>query len=147
MTRTPREGTPLTVLVVEDDDGDYKAIRRAFAKAESPHRLVRARLGHEALGMLLAEKPETAVRPPCLCLVDINMPQMSGMELIRRIRADEDLQRTVVFVLTTSNAQRDRNAAFDLHVAGYILKETAGQDFAGLVELLDLYARTVELPS
>ena len=147
MTHTTHDGKALTLLVVEDDDGDFKAISRAFARSDTPHRIVRARMGHEALGLLLGVQPESAVRPPCLCLIDINMPQMSGMELIRRIRADEDLQRTVVFVLTTSNAQRDRDAAFDLHVAGYILKETAGQDFQGLVDLLDLYARTVELPA
>lgn len=136
---------PLTLLVVEDDDGDFKAITRAFRHSRVTRSVVRARDGVEALERLRAEGAD-AIPAPHLLLVDINMPRMSGHELLRELRADPALRRTVAFVLSTSNAEEDRGTAHDLHAAGYILKERAGEDFRRLVSLVDDFGEIVELP-
>jgi DNA-binding NarL/FixJ family response regulator len=62
------------------------------------------------------------------------------------MREDKSLRQTVAFVLTTSKRDEDKMAAYDLNVAGYILKSTAGQDFLNLVSLVDAYWRIVEFP-
>jgi DNA-binding NarL/FixJ family response regulator len=74
------------------------------------------------------------------------MPRMNGIKLVKALRDDDELKRSVVFVLTTSKSQEDEMAAYDLNVAGYIVKETAGHDFLSLVSLMDCYWRIVELP-
>jgi CheY-like chemotaxis protein len=79
-------------------------------------------------------------------LVDLSMPRMNGIELLTALRADPTLHKTVVFVLTTSYRDEDLDAAYGLNVAGYIVKEKAGEDFLRLFNLVDSYWRIVELP-
>lgn len=76
----------------------------------------------------------------------INMPRMGGLELIQQIRADSELHREIVFVLTTSSSDTDILAAYDLNIAGYITKQRAGADFVNLVGILDFYWRIIEFP-
>jgi DNA-binding NarL/FixJ family response regulator len=83
---------------------------------------------------------------PYLLLVDLNMPRMNGIQLVKALRADEELRHTIAFILTTSKREDDKVAAYDLNVAGYIVKETAGQEFLNLVNLVDSYWRIVEMP-
>jgi DNA-binding NarL/FixJ family response regulator len=83
---------------------------------------------------------------PFVLLVDINMPRMNGIELIQAMRQDEELRPCTVFILTTSKRDEDVIAAYDLNVAGYIVKESAGRDFLSLVDLIEAYSRIVELP-
>jgi DNA-binding response OmpR family regulator len=71
---------------------------------------------------------------------------MNGIEFVRALRADDDLRRSIVFMLTTSSNEMDKIAAYDLNVAGYIVKATAGQDFLNLVNLMSCFWRIVEMP-
>lgn len=137
---------PLSILLVEDDDGDAKAIQRAFQKAKIANPILRAVDGIDALDMLKGTNGKEKPPSPYLLLVDINMPRMNGIQLIQALREDTELRHTVAFVLTTSKRDADKTAAYDLNVAGYILKTTAGQDFLNLVGLVDFYWRIVELP-
>lgn len=142
---TPSERV-LNILLVEDDDGDARALRRAFQKAKIGSPIVRALDGIEALELLSGTNGKTELLPPRILLVDLNMPRMNGIQLVRALRGDEKLRRSVVFVLTTSNREEDKAAAYDLNVAGYITKAKAAEDFLNLVNLLDYYTRIVELP-
>lgn len=137
----------VTILLVEDDDGDAKAVRRAFAKAKIGNPIVRVEDGIEALAVLRGEGSVERVKPPALLLVDINMPRMNGIELVRALREDAELRRTVVFLLTTSKREEDIAAAYDLNVAGYIVKQNAGNDFLKLVGMIDNYWKVVEMPA
>jgi DNA-binding NarL/FixJ family response regulator len=74
------------------------------------------------------------------------MPRMNGLELLERIREDADLHDSIVFMLTTSNDEEDKIEAFNLNVAGYMLKSDIGQSFVKAVELINNYWRVVELP-
>jgi CheY-like chemotaxis protein len=136
----------LNILLVEDDDGDARALQRAFKKAAILFPIVRAVDGTEALDILKGENGKEKISSPYLLLVDLNMPRMNGLALIESLRADEILRQSIVFILTTSKRDEDKMAAYDLNVAGYIAKATAGEDFLNLVGLVDSYRRIVEMP-
>ena len=138
--------TPINILLVDDDDGDAKAVQRSFQKAKIANRLTRAVDGMEALEMLRGTNGRTKLPFPCVMLVDLNMPRINGIQFIQALRADKALHRSIVFVLTTSKRDEDKLAAYDLNVAGYIVKATAGADFMNLVNLVESYWRIVELP-
>lgn len=132
----------VTVFVVDDNEVDIEVIRRAFARRGIPNRIVEATDGVDALAKLRAG----SVPAPYIVLLDLNMPRMNGIEMLRELRDDPDLRDAVVFVLTTSRADEDMMAAYDRHIAGYIVKGNAGPDFGEVPTLLDTYWRVVELP-
>ncbi len=142
----PLATSPVHILLVDDDDGDAKAVQRAFVRARIGNPFRRAIDGIDALEILRGDKGKPPLASPRLLLVDLNMPRMNGIELVAEIRADPILQQLVIFILTTSHRDEDMTAAYDLHVAGYILKEKAGEDFLRLTALVDNFWRVVELP-
>jgi CheY-like chemotaxis protein len=143
---TAPNGTPLNILLVEDDDGDAKAVQRAFQKAKIANPIHRAVDGIEALDILKGTNGKDIPTCPYLLLVDLNMPRMNGIQFVKALREDEDLRHSIAFILTTSKREEDKIAAYDLNVAGYIVKATAGNDFLNLVHLVDCYWRIVEMP-
>lgn len=132
---------PVTILLVEDDEVDVKALKWAFNKLRIANPLEVARDGVEAWEIL------QSVPRPYLIITDINMPRMNGIELLRKIRGDEKLRDSIVFVLTTSNDEQDKIDAYDLNVAGYMLKSDMGTSFMRAIELIDNYWKVVELPA
>jgi len=139
-------GRAVTILLVDDDDGDARSVQRAFRSARIINPLVRANDGVEALDMLRGTNGKARLSSPNLLLVDINMPRMNGIELVKELRLDVELHRSIVFILTTSSRDEDKLASYDLNVAGYILKEHVGESFHNLVELMQGYWRIVEIP-
>jgi CheY-like chemotaxis protein len=136
----------IKILLVEDDDIDAATVMRGLASARIVNPLVRARDGIEALEMLKGTNGQTRLQPPYLLLVDIRMPRLDGLGLIREIRNTPALQRTVIFVLTTSDSDRDRTAAYDGHVAGYIVKSNTSEHFLQLARMLEYYLLIVSPP-
>lgn len=133
----------LNILLVEDDEVDVMNVRRAFRKNNIANPLFVAAGGQEALQMLRgAEIP----RERRLVLLDLNMPRMNGIEFLRALRADPELGLTPVVVLTTSNDDRDRVDAYNLNVAGYILKPVTFNNFCEAMSTLNKYWSLVELP-
>jgi len=135
-----RSSRVVTILLVEDDEVDVKALKWAFDKLKVANPLVIARDGIEALEML-RELPR-----PYLIITDINMPRMNGIELLRKIRESEEFRDSIVFVLTTSNDEQDKIDAYDLNVAGYMLKTDMGTSFQRAISLIDNYWKVVEFP-
>jgi len=136
----------VTILLVEDDEVDAEAIDRAFKRARIANPIVNVTDGLHALDVLRGEHGETALSRPYIILLDWNMPRMNGVEFLQELREDPHLRDSVVFVLTTSNDDRDKLAAYEKQVAGYMVKAKAGEDFMQLIALLDHYWRVVELP-
>jgi CheY-like chemotaxis protein len=133
----------LNILLVEDDEVDVMNVRRAFQKNHIANPLFVATNGVEALEQLRGgEIP----RDRRLVLLDLNMPQMNGIEFLRELRRDPELHFTPVVVLTTSNDERDRIEAYDLNVAGYLLKPVTFTNFCELMSTLNKYWALVELP-
>ena len=137
---------PVSILLVEDDDIDAAMVGRGLAKAGITNTLLRAHDGVEALEMLLGGNGREKLAPPYLMLVDIRMPRLDGLGLIREVRNNPMLQRTVIFVLTTSASERDRSAAYDAHVAGYVVKSDSPDQFSGLAKMLEYYLLIVSPP-
>lgn len=135
----------VTVLLVEDDQVDAEAVRRAFQKQKIANPLVEVNDGVEALSLLRGEQGNPLPRP-YIILLDLNMPRMNGLEFLKHLREDEKLRDSIVFVLTTSDDNRDKLAAYEQHVAGYMVKSRAGKDFLDLTALLDHYWRIIEMP-
>ena len=146
MTTAMVNNRSLNILLVEDDDGDAKALQRAFQKAKIANALQRAVDGVDALDILKGTNGKEKMAAPYILLVDLNMPRMNGIQFVTALRADAELRHSLVFILTTSKREEDKVAAYDLNVAGYIVKATAGQDFLSLVGLVDCYWRIVEMP-
>jgi len=136
----------VTILVVEDDEVDFMAIRRGFQQHKVANEIVAARDGIEALQILRGEGGREPLPRPYIILLDLNMPRMNGFEFLQVLRTDPALQRAIVFVLTTSKSDEDRARAYAANVAGFIVKADAGRGFLTAVEMLDHYWRVVELP-
>lgn len=137
----------VTVLLVEDDEVDRRVVHRAFAKHKIANPIVEARDGLDALEIIRGKNGSPPLPRPYLVLLDLNMPRMNGMEFLEEVRKDSRLKDSVVFVLTTSHEEQDRFQAYQLNVAGYMVKADAGADFINAVEMLDHYWRVVEFPS
>ena len=133
----------LNILLVEDDEIDVMNVRRAFQKNHITNPLFVATNGVDALEQLRGGK---IPRDRRLVLLDLNMPQMNGIEFLREIRRDPELNHLPVVVLTTSNDERDRIEAYNLNVAGYLLKPVTFSNFCEVMAALDKYWALVEMP-
>lgn len=134
------------ILLVEDDEVDVMNVQRAFSKCSITNPLHIANNGLEALAMLRADGPDRLRPFPKLVLLDINMPKMNGIEFLAQLRADPTLRTLSVIMLTTSNEERDKVAAYNLNVAGYIIKPVKLEDFMATMSALDGYWSLNELP-
>jgi CheY-like chemotaxis protein len=133
----------LNILLVEDDEVDVMNVRRAFKKNNICNPLWVAGNGIEGLEMLRGSEIPGDRR---LVLLDLNMPKMNGIEFLRELRNDPDLRLTPVVVLTTSDDERDRVDAYNLNVAGYILKPVTLMNFVEAMATLNKYWSLVEMP-
>jgi len=139
----------LNLLLVEDDEVDRKAVRRAFNGLEIPVNIVEASDGRQALDILRGESAVAPPPQPFLVLLDINLPQMDGIEVLQQLRSEAmspKIRNSIVFVLTTSEAQKDRERAYAHNVAGYLVKSGARGGLTGIAEMLRAYRQVVTFP-
>lgn len=137
---TPR---PINLLLVDDDEVDVLNVRRALERGRITNDVWVAGDGIEGLAMLRGSEMPRERR---IVLLDINMPRMNGIEMLRELRADPELQVTPVVMLTTSNDDRDRIESYRLNVAGYLLKPVTFVSFVETMSALNRYWTLVELP-
>ena len=135
--------SPLNILLVEDDEVDVMNVKRAFDKNHITNPLFVAGNGLEALEKLRSGEVPQGRR---IVLLDLNMPRMNGIEFLRQLRNDPALAPTPVVVLTTSNNDRDKIDAFNLNVAGYLVKPVTFAEFSELMVTLNKYWTLVEMP-
>jgi CheY-like chemotaxis protein len=133
----------LNILLVDDDEVDVMNVKRAFKKANILNPVFVAGDGIEALEMLRSGAVPEHRR---LVLLDLNMPRMNGIEFLQELRNDPGLRATSVVVLTTSNEDNDKVEAFDLNVAGYLLKPVTSHQFVELMSQINRYWMLVEMP-
>jgi CheY-like chemotaxis protein len=139
-------GKVISIMLVEDDEVDVMNLKRAFKKNNITNPLYVAGNGIEALETL--RKCGTEEMPmPRIILLDLNMPKMNGIEFLKELRKDENLHRLSVFVMTTSNKDNDIIEAYNLNVAGYILKPLSMDKFMSSVAALSNYWQLCEFPS
>ena len=127
------------ILLVEDDRVDIMTVKRALQKNDVINPIYVARTGVEALGMLRGDGFPKIEPKPSLILLDLNLPKMGGIEFLKELRADPDLQSLAVIVLTSSNEPRDRAAAFEYDVEDYIVKPHSFEGFTSAMATILAY--------
>lgn len=132
------------ILLVEDDEIDIMNVQRSFKKDNIRNPLHIARNGVEALDMLKGRNREKLHPLPRIILLDLNMPKMNGLEFLKQLREDDELKQISVFIMTTSNEDSDKIEAFNLNVAGYILKPVSFENFANAVRILNNFWQLCE---
>ena len=144
--RSPSVRETVTLLVVEDDVVDQEIVKRSFKRADLAHPLVFANNGLEALKIMRGEKPDVSLQEPYMVLLDLNMPVMDGFEMLNEMRNDEKLQDKVVFVLSTSDDDRDVKRAYASGISGYIQKGNIAEGFSAATKMLSSYGDVVIFP-
>ncbi|ODT86208.1 MAG: two-component system response regulator [Nitrosomonadales bacterium SCN 54-20] len=130
------------ILLVEDDRVDTMTVTRALKELQVKNTLVHVENGEEALDYL----QDPTSNKPCIMLLDLNMPIMNGIELLKVVKNDQQLKRIPVVVLTTSEEQQDKVNSFDLGIAGYMTKPVDYQQFIGIMRAIDAYWTMSEMP-
>jgi CheY-like chemotaxis protein len=131
------------ILLVEDDSVDAMTVERALKDLNVTNLLVHTLNGEEALNHLRAESNGN----PCVILLDLNMPKMNGVELLKIVKADDVLKSIPVVVLTTSQEEQDVVESFKLSAAGYIVKPVDYKKFVEAMRTIDIYWTLSELPN
>ncbi|HIG75524.1 MAG TPA: response regulator [Bacteroidetes bacterium] len=138
---------PLHVLLVEDDDDHAELTTLALEAHDERHRVTRARDGAEALDLLFQRGDYADADRPDLVLLDLNLPLVSGLEVLEHVKADEALRALPVVVLTTSDTETDRVRAGRHHANSYLVKPVDFAKFEAMIrELGDYWARWDRLP-
>lgn len=131
-----------SILLIEDDLVDAMTVRRALKELKVTNPLSHVENGEEAIAHLRDPKKDR----PCIILLDLNMPIMNGIEFLQAVKADDDLKRIPVVVLTTSEEQEDKVESFNLGVAGYMHKPVDYRQFVETIRSIDAYWTLSELP-
>ena len=135
------------ILLVEDDPGDVELTREGLAEGKMFVHLHTVDDGIKALRFLRREEPYADAVRPDLILLDLNLPRMDGRETLKEIKADENLRRIPVIVLTTSESESDILKCYNLGASCYISKPVGFEDFLKIVRLLeDFWFTVVKMP-
>jgi two-component system, response regulator len=137
------------ILLVEDNDDDAELTIRAFRQADVTNPVVRASDGVEALDYLFgrgAHAGRDLSDAPAVVLLDLNLPLLSGLEVLKAIREDERTRYLAVVVLTSSNEDRDRMSAYERFANSYVRKPVDFEQFVTASRELGRYWMVLNLP-
>jgi CheY-like chemotaxis protein len=135
-------GAPIVVLLVEDDPAHAEIVRRNLLNSRIVNRLEHVEDGQAALDYLYRRNgfadPAAAPRPG-LVLLDLRLPRVDGIEVLKTVKGDPDLANIPVVILTTSSAEADLARAYDCHANSYLVKPVEFGHFVELMEMLGYY--------
>lgn len=134
-----------TILLVEDNEDDIELTVHAFNKGGMDHDIRVVRDGEAALEFL--QRHDTAAEMPDMVLLDLKLPGMGGLEVLRRMRGAEETRRLPVIILSTSDDERDIATGYDLGANSYVRKPVEFSRFTTVMNQLGLYWLTVNIPS
>ncbi|MHB8422928.1 MAG: response regulator [Leptospirales bacterium] len=141
-------GRQVEFLLIEDNPGDVRLTREALRESKVRNNLNVVGDGEEALLYLRKQPPYTDVSRPDIILLDLNLPRKDGKEVLAEIKADPQLKRIPVVVITSSAAERDIIRTYDLHVNCYVTKPVDLDQFIKVVQSIESFWLTiVRLPS
>lgn len=147
MSDVEGSGRPAEFLLVEDNPGDVRLTREALNESKFRNHLSVVGDGVEAMAFLRREGPYAEAPRPDLILLDLNLPKKSGREVLAEIKADESLRRIPVVVITSSEAEQDIFATYNLHVNCYVSKPVDLDQFIKVVRSISTFWLTiVKLP-
>jgi len=136
------KGEPITILLVEDDLAHAEIVRRNLATFRVANRMIHVEDGQAALDYLFRQDPYADTQAhsrPDLVLLDLRLPKVDGLEVLRRIREDEQLKGLPTVVLTTSSAEADVVRAYTQGISSYLVKPVDFDKFTKLMEAFDFY--------
>lgn len=135
-----------SLLIVEDDDVDVMNVKRALQKNDLSPPIYRAANGLEALDFLNQKFKVSGEIEKLMILLDLNMPKMNGIEFLLALRNDDRYRCLPVIVLTTSDQPQDLEAAYNLNVAGYIVKPVEFGKFVEMMKIVSCYWSLCAMP-
>jgi CheY-like chemotaxis protein len=147
MTSAADEGVPVEVLLVEDDPGDVLMTREAFEEHKVRNHLNVVSDGADALAYVRREGEFADAIRPDLILLDLNLPKRDGREVLKELKTDPDLREIPIVVLTTSSAESDVLASYQLYANAYVTKPVDFERFISAVKQIDdFFVSLVKLP-
>jgi CheY-like chemotaxis protein len=141
-------GVPVTIILVEDDPGHARLIERNVRRAGVRNQIVHFTDGTSAMAHLFGETAEGArtTSAALLVLLDLNLPDMTGIDILARVKADEHLRRVPVIVLTTTDDKVEIQKCYDLGCNVYITKPVDYENFATAIRQLGLFLSVMQVP-
>jgi CheY-like chemotaxis protein len=136
---------PVTILLIEDDPGHARLIEKNVRRAGVSNEIELMVDGTTALHHLF-ERGEKVKNDPVLVLLDLNLPDMSGIDILQRIKADPVMKRTPVIVLTTTDDKMEIQRCYDLGCNVYITKPVEYEGFAAAIRQLGLFLTVMQVP-
>lgn len=138
----------LTILMAEDDEGHASLVQRNLKRAGIANEVVHVKDGQEALDYLRCESAYAGRVPdgPLLLLLDIKMPRVDGVEVLRRLKAEDRTARLPVIMLTTTDDPREVQRCYDLGCSIYVTKPVAYDQFIEAIKRLGLFLSIVRVP-
>ena len=139
---------PVTIIMVEDDEGHARLIEKNIRRAGVTNEIVPFRDGTSALAFLLG--PDGSGRNnagrPLLLLLDLNLPDMTGVDILKVVKENEHLKRAPVVILTTTDDQREIQRCYDLGCNVYITKPVNYEGFSNAIRQLGLFFSVIQVP-
>jgi CheY-like chemotaxis protein len=142
-------GLPVSIVMVEDDEGHATLIERNIRRAGVNNQVIPFRDGTSALDYLLGDDGKGTVHAgsSLLILLDLNLPDMTGVDILAKIKANPHLKRSPVVVLTTTDDQREIQRCYDLGANVYITKPVDYEGFANAIRQLGLFFSVMQVPT
>jgi len=136
--------TPVKIVMVEDDHGHAKLIEKNIRRANISNEIVHFDSGQPALDYLFSD--EVRANGPMLILLDLNLPDMQGTDILAEVKKDDRLKRAPVVVLTTTDDKTEIQRCYDLGCNVYITKPVDYESFAGAIRQLGLFLSVMQAP-
>ena len=138
----------VSIVMIEDDDGHARLIERNIRRAGVNNEIIPFRDGTSALDFLLGPdgSGEVSARRHLLILLDLNLPDMTGIDILEKVKANPHTKRSPVVVLTTTDDSREVQRCYDLGANVYITKPVNYEGFANAIRQLGLFFSVIQVP-
>ena len=137
---------PVNIIMIEDDEGHARLIEKNIRRAGINNAIKHFADGGSAIEFLFNDPVGPVKNGPALVLLDLNLPDMSGTDILERIKGDPALHRTPVVVLTTTDDKREIDRCYDLGANVYITKPVNYESFADAIRQLGLFLSVIQVP-
>ena len=141
--------TPVTIIMIEDDEGHARLIERNIRRAGVNNEITSFRNGTDGLTYLLGAdgSGEESAQRSMLILLDLNLPDMTGVDILVKVKANQHTRRSPVIILTTTDDEREIKRCYDLGANVYITKPVNYESFANAIQQLGLFLAVMQVPA